>query len=620
MKPSPLAAVVAIVAVILFSAGLWFISAPPSRLRAEAQIADHVERARRLLEQFNVSLEQSQTIADELAQRGVDVDLEDVDELAEEEDFVDYFQKRHEEAWTTFQPMNWQADPPRPERPPGYGNIAGLARKGLSEQHSLDSRNGKLLDRALQEISAAMAVGDGDVSGRNDAEANRLKGIILYHQGLTDALRARLVRNDATRLRQRLVELSDEVLGAQAAIRRAEGTELAEKTDELKDRMRERSSDLDRHKGELAALDEVIGQTEAKLASARSRLDAARAEMDALREKGLDFSQENAAAVFEENLMALDAKRRQAERDVQTLQYGDIPAARLAPGQDYLTGQYVQAGTDQPQTVRGLESLKGDREILATRVAELQAELDNLGEDIDRLVKLRQARDGLRSGAESAIAEARSQAKDIYTLLDDIESQAQEIEDAALGKLDQSAKASGAAARLAGESIRQARERTEGIAPAALERSPFKPRLDDNGVEAAAGAQEADALLAAAWVRLHQYLGNNADATCLAVTREPLMLPGADEAARRADADEARSAGAELISEAMRTLEQAHRKGRRHWTYVAQQAGADYLLALFGYTDYRKDAVEAYRSALKGRENEPYTGVYNDAIAALGSP
>ena len=57
----------------------------------------------------------------------------------------------------------------------------------------------------------------------------------------------------------------------------------------------------------------------------------------------------------------------------------------------------------------------------------------------------------------------------------------------------------------------------------------------------------------------------------------------------------------------MKILERAHRDGERHWTFVAQQAGANYLLALFGHPEYIDDAIQAYDNAIKGREDEKFS-------------
>ena len=84
-----------------------------------------------------------------------------------------------------------------------------------------------------------------------------------------------------------------------------------------------------------------------------------------------------------------------------------------------------------------------------------------------------------------------------------------------------------------------------------------------------------------------------------------------------ASATEARDAGVELIQHASDTLKKAHRNTERHWTLVAQQADANYLLALFGDDSYVEDAIEAYRNAIKGREDKAYVHRIADRLHRL---
>lgn len=619
MKPLPLATILASIAALLFTAGLWLTSTPPSELRAKAEIAVHVERARRLLGQFDLTLEQNQLLVDSMAGT-VDVDLENLDELAEDEEFVDFFQATHEQSWNEIKPVNWHADPPRAERPPGYGDVAGLVRRGLSEQQKLEQRNSAMLGRALQEIDAAMAVSGGAVSGRDDAEANHLKSIVLFHQGLTQAMQARMIRGETAAIRQQLTELAGEVFGHHTTIQRAEGKELAEEVHRLEQRLEERSKEVEQQKSELAALERSLGRMDADWSAARARLDEAQTELEALRTHGLDFTRADASAAFEQQFLELDRRRREAEREVQSLQYGDMPAAHLDPGADPLKAPYVESGSDHPTIARGMETLKADRAVLAAQINEWELEFQSLREEIRSLTTIKEAREGLRRGAEEGIALACSQARELMANLNGLAEEAAEAEGSALTKFEQSAKSAESAMRLAASEVGKARERAEGVSAEALPRSPFKLLQEDTSMEAAAAAQQADALLAAAWVRLHQYRGEGATATCVQEVGEPLQLADANADEFRAASDEARTAGVEAIGEAMKALEQAHRKGRRHWTFVAQQAGANHLLALFGYSEYRKDALEAYRSAMKGRENEAFVGLYNDAVAKLESP
>jgi hypothetical protein len=40
-------------------------------------------------------------------------------------------------------------------------------------------------------------------------------------------------------------------------------------------------------------------------------------------------------------------------------------------------------------------------------------------------------------------------------------------------------------------------------------------------------------------------------------------------------------------------------------------------MALFGETEYAQDALEGYRSAIKGRENEPYAETFAQRVREL---
>ena len=67
----------------------------------------------------------------------------------------------------------------------------------------------------------------------------------------------------------------------------------------------------------------------------------------------------------------------------------------------------------------------------------------------------------------------------------------------------------------------------------------------------------------------------------------------------------------------MNVLESVHGKVERHWTVTAQAAAANDLLALFGQEDYADDALEAYRTAVQGRENQPFVAPFLARINRL---
>jgi len=57
-------------------------------------------------------------------------------------------------------------------------------RQGIAKREELLAENQRILDHALREVDAALGVSVGQASGRDHPEAHRLKGVILYQQGL----------------------------------------------------------------------------------------------------------------------------------------------------------------------------------------------------------------------------------------------------------------------------------------------------------------------------------------------------------------------------------------------------------------------------------------------------
>ena len=119
-------------------------------------------------------------------------------------------------------------------------------------------------------------------------------------------------------------------------------------------------------------------------------------------------------------------------------------------------------------------------------------------------------------------------------------------------------------------------------------------------------AQGADAELEKAWIHYDQYLAATQDAALFSWLPEQLGLSDADPAEEAELATQARDDAVAAVEAANTILEKAHRAADRHWTMVAQAAGATYILALLGDESFVADTIDSYREALKGRETDPY--------------
>ncbi len=179
--------------------------------RVERQASVHLERARRLLQRYSFSLLRAAGQLERLADVGVDAG--DSDDLP-----VDEYQRIHGRLWEDFHPTDW-AKVSRAARA-NYGNIPGQVREGAAACDDLVAENDRFLDEALRAVGEALSVSHGDASSRAHAEATRLKGLIIYQQGLAEQLRARQVRRLAIPLRTQLARLAGEASGYRAALDR----------------------------------------------------------------------------------------------------------------------------------------------------------------------------------------------------------------------------------------------------------------------------------------------------------------------------------------------------------------------------------------------------------------
>ena len=116
---------------LLVSAAGW--SALPTlqskQESAQTQVAVAVERARRLLNEFNHRIVQKSLLLDDLTDADVDVDIEDAQQLLETA--TDDYQQRHTDRWATFQPNDYALpDAPRNAKA-GDGNLAKQVQDGI---------------------------------------------------------------------------------------------------------------------------------------------------------------------------------------------------------------------------------------------------------------------------------------------------------------------------------------------------------------------------------------------------------------------------------------------------------------------------------------------------------
>jgi len=586
-------------------AWLFLPTLQASQRKVDAEASLHLERARRLLHQYSADLAYRALVLDQLRDAEVDVDIADPKTLVE--DAGDEYQERHTELWTAFQPNDWEQDPPRSVKP-SYGNVAGQIRDGVKGRTALVAENGKLLKESLEEIEKALSATSGSATASSHFEANRLKGVIQYHRGLAERVRASLKRAEADGYRRRLVGLANRGVEWASSKTLVADSGIDDQIRRVNEKAAQAEGELNDDRKALAALNDIIEGIENRRSVAQSRADQARAAMEKLQREGVDFSDARGAETFGRRLTEQDSAYREALREVQSLEAGRLPKADIDASGDFFKGRYLENGSAANLSIEhGLAHYRNERAVLSAKVEGGQKSVADFRSDLSRIEGGKTASLAAQSDAVQRIAETAPLAAEAYDELNRLESEVEVVEDAAIKLLDQSVSASQQAAGAVDEWTSRAREHTQDLSPESKERSAYNVRENDEWMAGHIAAQAADARLAKAWIHYDRFVAATQNADVLALVTKTLGLKEADPESERTKAEEARTAGIEEVTKAMEVLQRAHGKTDRHWTLAAQAAGTTYLLALFGQTDYVADAVEGYRNALKGRETEKYT-------------
>ncbi|MCH8967143.1 MAG: hypothetical protein IID43_05655, partial [Planctomycetes bacterium] len=246
----------------------------------DTQASVLLERARRLLHSYSPGLTHKSLLLDELSDAGADVEIDDPDALLDGAE--DEYQQAHEKRWAAYQPYDYHLPAPPSAARARYGNLAQQVREGLRGRSDLLDRNARVLDEALAAVTQALDVKAGDASASAHAEANRLRGVILYHMALAERLGATLLRQQASHVRRELA-----AVGIHASMRGEDESGLEEQIGRLQAGVSEGEAELAQLRASFERIDRTIGDLEARLGAAEARVQEARHAMDELKRAGL---------------------------------------------------------------------------------------------------------------------------------------------------------------------------------------------------------------------------------------------------------------------------------------------------------------------------------------------
>lgn len=591
-----------VLAAFVLAFGSWaLLPALESSETAAARTAgERVERARRLLHRHSPTLSHVELRRAELASLGADLERAGVGDLDGEVD-ADLFRERYD-AITARHESSLRA--------PG-GDPTGQIREGVSGLDSLAEENAAVLGRALAEVNRALG------ASPQDAEAHRLKAVILYHDGTSQSARAMATRARAEPLRQEIGRLAREALDLTQQTQSGIAAAISAQITALGERERELEAETGVVSARAAELERTIADLESKKAHADASATAARNKLDDLRDRGVDLADPQGGAAYSDEYLALAREYDESFRAAHIAERGDYPQAEIDRSGDYIHGRYVEGGSDANLTVRhGLIHYRDERAVVSARLDGLHTAMTNLRTDKARLEGEKAAHDRRVARAGQRLADIAGRAATLWADLTAVGDEAEQIEAGAAGVLRASASSASQAASHSAAWVRDARDRQNAVSDSSKDRSAFHVRLDDRWIEGYAKAIEADAHLAIAWIQYARFDGLRREADLLDFAGTPLKIAaGAEE--RRASAATTRDEGIGAVEAAMAALKAAHGGSGQHWTIVAQGAGVEYLLALFGDESRVGDVIETYRTALQGRENEDYVAPLADRLRVL---
>lgn len=609
-----------ILTLLIFAIGgaaMWFLSSAAADHAVENEAGKKVERARRLLAAYDPSIAYQDVVIGELAASGAGLDsAADLPDSASKA-----YQDAHSKLWASFTPTNWpgvDGGAPRQAPDPQYGNIDGEIDKGLGSHDDAVRRNEDVLDAAIRAADEALNVSVGGADARSYGEAHRLKAIALFHKGMSERTKAVVIRQSAQSALDTIVSAGNASSAASGEQGLREMTQIEAKIEALRGKYAEADQDLSEAQAALRTLEATIDDFETRIADYKSRRAAARERIGQLQDQRADLSDPQGVEKYRQAMAAADREFRSADRAVQVLESGDYPNATIDSSGDYLIGRYVENGSFRNLTTEsGLSRHQNDAAVLRMTIATLTEGRERMIADIRRLEALQ---DTLAAREDEASRQLRESGQRLSSAAEDflaVDADAAEIEDGAIRILEQSAAASKQAANAVAAWVRDAGSATSGMSPAAQDASAFSQRSKAGWMGGHVAAQEADARLAIAGIHLVRYSSYTDLAAALEALPAGVQVSGVTAGELKERAQDEQDAGVDAVTSAIEVLKTAHRTSERHWTFVAQLAAANHMVALLGDESFRNDAIESLRNALKGREGEAYVARLEARLRAL---
>ncbi len=480
--------------------------------------------------------------------------------------------------------------------------------KAIKQMQRLSAENEKLLKEALRAADEALRVQVGQADARDDTNALHVKAVVLNLQGdvqRTGALAARLEAQDLRLRAMGFVNQSAELLRENADLEAQKPTEVLKA---LAKEKADLTSMLEKTKKVVADLDAEIAKRRKQIADAEKQVeDAQRALLD-LEKEGYKPKDPADVERYTKAYRELSGKRNAASLRAKALRTGTLEGVRLS--EDRAAGALsaplvpTEAGT-KPTMLKGLETLEEERALASKTVEDLEAMLENNAERVAQAEKTSKEIEDTIAALAKRKAESDKRAATRLERAGERAEAASKLEDAALATLDKAEKAYSRASRSARD--RGGKE---------LKDPAMRTVSSDKDTGPALTMAQADVQHVIALIHLQRARDLRQRGYVLIAARQA-DVGGVDAAETDdliASITEAQEAATEAIQESIDLLGKARLQRNYEWIGQASLGAAHQLKAILttgpAQADALADAVDAYQTAVEGREGSPFLKPY----------
>lgn len=644
LKDSTLPAIAVVAVLVLAGVAISFVPAlQSSEAKVHQEAGPDLELARRLLNQYRDNFEVLGSVLADWSATGLQtiaLDDETIDELlesrrddlAEADDRIrEHFGQRdggkrdqiEERFLKAAHGSDWQSHRQRPARAigPNLAQLREAVRSGRDARDQLIAENAALLAQAEQAIADAMKSID-EPQGPTFMQAQRLRGMVYYHQGVAAHRDAVRLRRSADKLRSGLASLVAQIDASVIEHNLVDPDVLARRLAESTAADRVATEEIAELENRLTDLRATAEDLHSRSNEQRDRVQMARAAMDRLADRGVDLTAEDGADRFADAYHEQAAIYRTALAAARALELGTLVNARIDDTRDLLHGDYVPADPDRPVVgQRGLRAVEADLHALEQRI---NAEKARAEKNRAAIVRMTEFRESLARGSIDARARTSALVADAEQAWIDLlaaEDQVRAARDQAIDKLDLGKTTFNKSRMLAQSWISAASASVNAItSPEARKRSSSDLLRRSGELTGFMDSQTADCSYRLGLVYFDRLRDSQRTLDLLDTAR---LVPGLERlgedrmTSMEETFEDALENGVKALTDASNTWEQTGQLLDDHWTIAALLGVAMDALARFGDATLLDLAAANYEAAIDGSPDPSFVQPYEKRLQQL---